>query len=79
MSVVQDTQAQQPFVVPPGQEALFPSTPTMAGTRRVSKKWLRALAGGLGLALVACAVIVYLATRAPDTAAFEQATTRPHR
>jgi hypothetical protein len=72
VSVVPDTPAQQPFVVPPGQEALFPSTPRTAGTRGLSKRWLCALAGGLGLVLVACAVIVYLATRAPDTAAFEQ-------
>jgi hypothetical protein len=68
-----DTQSQQPFVVPPGQEALFPTAPTASKKQRLSKRWLRAVvAGGLGLALVAGAVTVYLATRGPDTAAFEQ-------
>jgi hypothetical protein len=67
------TQTQQPFVVPPGEESLFPPAPTAATTRRVSKRLWRALAaGGVGLMLVASALVVYVATRGPDTAAFEE-------
>ncbi len=68
------TRERAPFVVQPGEEALFPPQPAAAEDKRgLSKGKLRALVGGSFLVAVLLGVLVlYLATRGPDTAAFNQ-------
>jgi hypothetical protein len=68
------TGEQAPFVVRQGEEALFPAQPSAAEDKRgLSKGQLRAIVGGSLLVAVLLGVLVlYLATRGPDTAAFEQ-------
>jgi hypothetical protein len=63
-----------PFVVHPGEEALTPPQPVAAeGRRRLSKRQLGALVGGpLVVAVLLASGLLYLATRGPDTAAFDQ-------
>ena len=68
------TRERAPFVVQPGEEALFPPQPVAAEEKRgLSKGKLRALVAGSFLVAVLLGLIVlYLATRGPDTAAFNQ-------
>jgi hypothetical protein len=63
-----------PFVLQPGEEALFPPQPVVAeDKRRLSKSQLRALVGGaLFVAVLLGSLVLYLAARGPDTAAFNQ-------
>ena len=63
-----------PFIVQPDEEALFSPLPVAAeDKRRLSKKQLRALVGGsLLVAVLLGSLVLYLATRGPDTAAFDQ-------
>jgi hypothetical protein len=63
-----------PLVFHPAEEPLFPPQPLAAeGRRRLSKRQLSALASGsLVLAALPGLGVLYLVTRGPDTAAFEQ-------
>jgi hypothetical protein len=63
-----------PLVFHPAEEALFPPQHVAAdGRRRLSKRQLGALVGGsLVVAVLVGLGVLYLATRGPDTAAFEQ-------
>lgn len=73
--MITTSQAEQAqFVVHPPEEALFPPQPAAAEVRRrLSKRQLRALVGGsLVVAVLAGLGVFYLATRGPDTAAFDQ-------
>ena len=62
-----------PFVVHPGEEALFPPQPAHGSQAPPVERQLGALVGGsLLVAVVLGLGVLYLATRGPDTAAFDQ-------
>jgi hypothetical protein len=62
-----------PLVFHPAEEPLFPPQPVAEDRRRLSKRQLGALVGGsLVVAVLVGLGVLYLATRGPDTAAFDQ-------